>query len=221
MRRQTIGSFVVLAAVMTGLRAPAFAQQAPAAQSTSQMDSTRLFMMPTARTLPAGKGFVGVNQIIMPFFEVGVTNRVTVGAGAPVWVLYGGPFWVTARVQVIDRQSVGASVGVLHFATFTEQFGGIAYAATTIGGEAGAVTVAGGRVYSSEGAGPAYGMIGGNWRIGRKTRFVTENHIWREGGFLSGGIRYGGERFFADFGVTSPLFADYPPFPIVNFVWRF
>ena len=56
-------------------------------------------------------------------------------------------------------------------------------------------------------------MIGGNWRIGRRTRFVTENHFWREGGFLSGGIRYGGERFFADFGVTTALFTDYPPYP--------
>ena len=83
------------------------------------------------------------------------------------------------------------------------------------------MTVTAGRVYSGEGGGPAYGMIGGNWRIGRRTRFVTENHIWREGGLVSGGIRYGGERFFADFGVTSALFTNYPPYPVVNFVWRF
>ena len=221
MTKRTIGSLLVLVAVMTGLPAPASAQQVSASPSASEMDSTRLFMMPTARSLPAGKGFVGVNQVVMPFFEVGVTNRLTMGVGVPVFVLFGGPYWVTARAQVIDTRSVSASVGVLHFGTFSEQVGGVAFASTTIGGTDGAVTVAAGRVYSDEGGGPAYGMIGGNWRIGRRTRFVTENHFWREGGFLSGGIRYGGERFFADFGVTTALFTDYPPYPILNFVWRF
>ena len=205
MSKETVGSCLVLVTVVIGLPTPASAQTVPASsiQTASQMDDTRLFFMPTARTLPAGKGFVGVNQIVMPFFEVGVTNRVTVGAGAPVFVLVGGPFWATARAQLINRESFGAAVGILHFGTLSEQVGGVAYASATVGGVKGAVTVTAGRVYSGEGGGPAYGMIGGNWRIGRRTRFVTENHIWREGGLVSGGIRYGGERFFADFGVTS------------------
>jgi hypothetical protein len=222
MSQRTIGSWIVLTAVTMGLPARASAQQivvAPSALS-SPADGTRLFLMPTARTLPARTALVGVDQLVMPFFDVGVTDRVTVGATVPMLGFAGGMFWATARMGVIQRDSFAAAVGVLHFGTFSDQLGGVAYASTTVGGADRAVTVTAGRVYSSDGAGPATGMIGGNWRVGRRTRFVTENHIWREGGMISAGIRYGGEKFSADFGLARPLFTNYPFFPVVNFMWR-
>jgi hypothetical protein len=222
MSQRTFGSWLILTAVTVGLPARASAQQVTAAPTAlaSPADGTRLFLMPTARTLPARTALVGVDQLVMPFFEAGVTNRVTVGATAPMLGLVGGQYWATARVGVIQRDTVAAAVGVLHFGTFSHQIGGVAYASATVGGADRAVTVTGGRVYSSHGAGPATGMIGGNWRIGRRTRFVTENHIWREGGLISAGIRYGGEKFSADFGLARPLFTDYPFFPVLNFMWR-
>ena len=223
MSQRTIGSWLILTAVTVGLPARASGQQAAAAPPSalsSPADGTRLFLMPTARTLPAGTALVGVDQVVMPFFEVGVTDRVTVGAAAPMLALVGGQYWATARVGVIQRDTVAAAVGVLHFGTFSDQIGGVAYASATVGGADRAVTVTAGRVYSSDGVGPATGMIGGNWRVGRRTRFVTENHIWREGGVVSAGIRYGGERFSADFGVARPLFTNYPFVPVLNFMWR-
>lgn len=222
MSPRTIGSWLILTAVTMGLPAPASAQQVAVVPSalSNPADSTRLFLMPTARTLPAGTALVGVEQVVMPFFEVGATNRLTVGAAAPMLALVGGQFWATARMGVIQRDSLAAAVGVLHFGTFSGQIGGVAYASVTVGGADRAVTVTGGRVYTSDGAGPATGMIGGNWRVGRRTRFVTENHIWPEGGVVSAGIRYGGERFSADFGLARPLFTNYPFYPVLNFMWR-
>ena len=70
MSQRTIGSWLILTAVTVGLPVRASAQQAPAAPSalSSPADGTRLFLMPTARTLPAGTALVGVDQVVMPFF---------------------------------------------------------------------------------------------------------------------------------------------------------
>ena len=37
---------------------------------------TRLFFGPTARSLPKGRGYVGVYELVMPFVQVGVTDRI-------------------------------------------------------------------------------------------------------------------------------------------------
>ena len=67
-------------------------------------------------------------------------------------------------------------------------------------------------------------MIGGEYRASRRLKWVTENWLWRGGpGFVSGGIRFLGERVSADLGLIAPLvdaegiFA----FPLVSFAWHF
>ena len=55
---------------------------------------SRLFFTATGRTLQKGKAYVGTYIIVLPFFAVGITDRVTLAAGAPV--LFGRlePFYV-------------------------------------------------------------------------------------------------------------------------------
>jgi hypothetical protein len=220
MYSKAIKSFVMLLIVI-GTCTPASAQETAASVGTAPQGTTRLFFAPTARTLPAGTIYAGTMQVLMPFFEAGVTDRLTVGAGAPPQVLVGAPFWATARVQVADWRGLSAAVGLLNVSTLNKQFGGIAYAATTYGGASGSVTSAVGWLYSSDGLGPASVMVGGDRRLTTKARLVTENYLFRGGAIVSGGIRYGGERFSADIGIMRAVATEYPPFPVLNFVWRF
>lgn len=44
---------------------------------------TRLFFAPTARSLKRGEGYVGVYEIFLPFVQVGVTDRFSIGGGTP------------------------------------------------------------------------------------------------------------------------------------------
>jgi len=64
-------------------------------------------------------------------------------------------------------------------------------------------------------------MIGGEHRIGRRLKFITENYVWHDGGIISGGVRFLGERLSADC-IFAPIVADTTiAAPVVSFVWKF
>ena len=154
--------------------------------------------------------------------QVGVTDRFSVGGGTPLF--FGGgserPFWFTPKLQVLAKEKAQAAVGVIHIAGLGHS-GGIAYGVTTLGPAEQAVTVGLGYAYSGSERAPI-AMIGGEYRGGRRIKLVTENWFWRGGpGFVSGGIRFLGERVSADLGLIAPLVDKAIAFPIVSFAWHF
>lgn len=188
---------------------------------------TRLFFGPTGRSLQQGRGYVAVYEIMLPFVQVGLTDRISVGAGTPI--LFGGesehPFWITPKVQVLSRPNTQAAVGVMHFINVGDGNLGIAYGAVTQGSTDTAVTVGAGYAYtrtSGEVDGAAVGMVGGEHRVSRRIKLITENYIFNGGGLASVGVRFLGEHLAADLGLVVPLGADEAiAFPMVNFLWQF
>lgn len=185
---------------------------------------TRLFFAPTGRSLKRGEAYFGVYEVMLPFVQYGVTDRLSVGGGTPFVFGTGSgqPFWVTPKFQVVKTRSTEAAVGVLHFINMGDASAGIAYAVVTQGTTDAAVTVGGGYAYSSEDAsraGAPVVMLGAEKRISRRLKFVTENYWFSGIGLASGGFRFLGERLSADIGLVSPLGADgFYVFPIINFV---
>jgi hypothetical protein len=188
---------------------------------------TRLFFGPTARSLKQGAGYVGVYEILLPFVQVGLTDRISFGAGTPL--IFGGgsahPFWITPKVQVFASESVQASVGVMHFLNVGDGNFGIAYVVGTRGTTDSAVT--GGVGYAYERSynrknGAAVVMIGGEHRMTRGMKILTENYIFNRGGILTGGVRWLGERFSADLALVVPTDGGTTvAFPLVNVVYSF
>jgi hypothetical protein len=76
---------------------------------------------------------------------------------------------------------------------------------------------------TTETSGSAVAMVGGERRVSRRVKLVTENYLFKNGGILSGGVRFLGERLSADLGFFAPLTGgDFTVLaPIVNFVWTF
>ena len=187
---------------------------------------TRLFFAPTGRSLKKGEATFGVYEILLPFVQYGVTDRISIGGGTPFVFGAGSgqPFWVTPKFQVIKARSTEASVGVLHFINMGDASAGIAYAVVTQGTTDAAVTIGGGYAYASEDAsraGAPVVMLGGEKRISRRLKFVTENYWFSGIGLASGGLRFMGERLSADIGLVAPLGGDADfVFPMVNFVWK-
>lgn len=186
--------------------------------------NTRLLFAPTARSLRRGEGYVGFYEAVLPFVQVGVTDRFSIGGGTPL--VFGGdggsrPLWFTPKLQVLAREKAQAAVGVIHFQA--DQFdGGIGYGVTTLGPAEKATSIGFGYAYSSEGSGGPIVMIGGEYRATRRIKWITENWIWRGGnGFVSGGIRFLGERLSADVGLIVPLIDEPVAFPLVSFAWSF
>lgn len=197
--------------------------------------ATRLFFGPTARAIPQGEGYFGVYELFFPFVSYGLTDRITISAGTPVAPeIIGEVFYLAPKVEVVRTRSASAAVGVLAlFATQDALDGsvGLVYGVGTFGSPDRSVTVGAtvpfitSSVDSEIGSDPAF-MIGGEARLSRRTKFLTENYFAPAAGsvgLVSGGIRFFGERLSADFGLGAAL-DDGESFcclPLLNFVYSF
>ena len=195
-------------------------------QPSAPASDTRLLFGPTARALPKGQVYFGVYEFLMPFVQVGLTDRISLGGGTPLF--FGideshRPFWITPKAQVLHRGSTDVAVGALHMFVPGEGGGGIGYVVATHGGERGAFTAGAGVAYDDYGGGVPVVMIGGDREMRPGLRFVTENYVWKSGhGLASAGVRFSGERLSADVGLGIPLgLGDVFGFPVINFVYRF
>jgi len=213
-------------------REPGGEPQQPAAVSSAaevmpaDPNPTRLFFAPTGRSLKQGEATFGVYEVVMPFVQYGITDRISIGGGTPFFfgTGVGQPVWVTPKVQVLKTRSTQGSVGVLHLMNMGDYNAGIAYGVVTQGIADAAVTVGAGYAYSSEDesrVGAPVVMLGGEKRLSRRLKFVTENYWFSGVGLASGGLRLMGDRLSADLGLVSPIGADgFFVFPMVNVAFK-
>ena len=186
---------------------------------------TRLFFGPTGRPLERGEVYLGVYEIFIPFVQVGITDRFSIGGGTPLVFGGGGdrPFWFTPKFTVIAQPTTQVAVGAMHIMNIDGDSLGVAYGAMTKGTRDTALTVGVGYAYEQfEDSGAPVVMIGGEHRVHRHVKLVTENYVFREGGIASAGVRFMTGRLSADLGLATPLGVDdFFVFPMVNFVWTF
>ena len=181
---------------------------------------TRLFFGPTGRSLRKGEAYFGVYEIVMPFVQFGVTDRLSIGGGTPLVIGGDAVVWITPKLQLFESRGASVSVGTLHF--LSEGGFGVAYVAGTYGSRDNAVTVALGHTYTGsveDSTGATMIMIGGELRVSRRLKLITENHFIEGVSLLSGGVRFLGESLSADIGLLSPGGAGIA-IPMVNFVWK-
>lgn len=165
----------------------------------------RLFFSATGRSLQKGEGYGGTYLIVLPFAAYGVTDRFTIGGGAPL--LFGElqPFYITPKFQVIRSERASVSVGTLHFITDGSNVG-IAYGVATLGSRDNALHVGVGFGYSGDDfVSEPVAMVGGESRVTRRVKLMTENYLLPDdtGLVFSGGLRYLGRRFGADIGIAG------------------
>jgi hypothetical protein len=189
-------------------------------------NATRLFFAPTGRSLSRGQVYLGVYEFVMPFVQVGVTDRFSIGGGTPlVFGIDDGdrPFWITPKLQVLNTSSTQVSVGVFHLFSPHGDGAGVAYAVSTSGNARGSFTFGGGMAYGTEGSRAGVVMVGGERQVRRNLKLITENYAWRDGhGVASAGVRFFGERLSADLALAIPLGTEELfAFPVVNFVYVF
>jgi hypothetical protein len=92
------------------------------------------------------------------------------------------------EVQVYEAKNTAVSTGVLHLFVPDFGVGGYGYVVATRGTPDASVTFGGGMLYGRDGDdGAAIPMftIGGEHRIGRRTKFVTENYIFQGGAIVT------------------------------------
>jgi hypothetical protein len=192
----------------------------------SDPNATRLFFGPTGRSLAKGTTYLGVYEFLMPFVQVGVTDRLSIGGGTPlVFGLHGGgrPFWVTPKLQLVNTADTQLAVGAFHAFDSNGDGGGVGYMVGTHGGTDASVTVGAGLAYGSGGSRSGVVMAGGERQVRRNLKLMTENYVWKGGnGVASAGVRFFSDRLSADLAIAVPIGADgLFAFPVVNFVYVF
>lgn len=186
---------------------------------------SRLFFTSTGRSLAAGQGYVGTYLIVLPFVAVGVTDRFTLAAGAPVLTGEFEPFYLGPKIQLVRTRSAAFSVGTLVF-FFNDENVGLAYGVGTFGSPDHALTAGLGWGYSgTDFASEPVAMVGGETRVSRRVKLITENYILPEavGVVFSGGLRFIGTRFATDVAVAGIATGDEAGccVPLVNFSYTF
>ncbi len=189
-------------------------------------NTTRLFFGPTGRALPKGRTYLGVYEFLLPFVQVGVTDRFSMGGGTPLFFStedWHRPFWLTPKLQVLDTGRTQVAAGA--FLGFGGgDGGGIVYGVMTHEAPSGGSFTAGaGMAYASDGGHAPVVMAGGEGRLSRNTKIITENYVFKGGrGLASVGVRFFGEQLSADLALVVPINAEsFFAAPVVNFVYMF
>ena len=146
-------------------------------------------------------------MVVLPFGAVGVTDRITIAGGAPILFGEFDPLYLAPKVQIVRSPTVQASVGTLAF-LFDDEVVGIAYGVGTFGTADKALSLGVGFFYVGDEVEnePAF-MFGGETRVSRRVKLITENYILPErvGTILSGGIRVIGDRFATEIAVVGAV----------------
>jgi hypothetical protein len=186
---------------------------------------SRLFLGPTGRALGRGDSYIAIDSLFLPMFQVGVTDRFSVGVGKPFYV-FTKAVWVTPKFQVYRSAKTAASVGLLHTFGTIGDIGGAAYGVVTRGSSDNSATAGVGWIYEdSRDDGPREGtpflLIGGERRVGRRIKVVTESYVFRDGAMVSVGGRWITRSFSFEAGILTPIGGDglYPG-PFFNFIWH-
>lgn len=230
-------SLLLLACVITLLTCPltrlAAAQSvalepqssgAPAVSETVTEDAvaSKLFYAPTGRVLKRGEVYVAIDAFSIGVVRVGVTDRFSIGVGRPLWA---NTTWITPKLQIYEDDRVAVATGVLHLFAPGFGMGGVAYGVTTIGSRDDAFTGGMGWFYGKDDDGLHMGMpvliVGGEHRMTRRSKFITENYVFNGGAMVSAGGRFMRRNVSMEFGGVF-IFAGHAALPgmVVNFVFH-
>jgi hypothetical protein len=198
-------------------------------------NSTRLFFTSTARPLRKGSGYISSFMLFLPLVAYGVTERFTIAGGTPILPeAFGRVWYVAPKYTLVHREKSAFAVGALGFVlpedVVDEGSIGIVYGAGTWGNRDRAITAGAGWGYrwasgTSEVSNDPVVMLGGEARVSRRVKLITENWVFTGGeteGVISGGVRFIGDRLSADLGIGGFTGSgDGCCFPLVNFVYNF
>lgn len=195
---------------------------------------TRLFIGPTGRSLNMGEGFFGVYEVFFPVVSYGVAEGFTLTGGIPVVPgALGEVAYVEPKLAVRVARNADVAVGAsVLFGTGGEGSLGLLYGAATFGNQDDALHLMAGIPFFSDGDDDNFGdegplvMIGGETRVSRRIKLLTENYIipGESGAVVSVGARIFGERLSADAGLAFFLGEECDGqcfFPVVNFAYTF
>ncbi|MFI5264106.1 MAG: hypothetical protein ACHQM6_06295 [Candidatus Kapaibacterium sp.] len=151
-------------------------------------NTSRLLVSQTARSLPADNGYIDLAEIIFPNFGYGVTDEFMIRGGFTPFTVSGHILYFgLAQLQIADYGDLTISGGII-LTDFTGSSRNwenalYGYGILTYGNDVAAIHAGFGGGYSStRESSSAVFMIGGEWKVARTTKLISENWIVSETG---------------------------------------
>lgn len=221
-RRQVDASQVV--SVHTGTSATRSSANEIRLPWGEDVSRTRLLIGPTARSLERGEVYIDDLSVFFPSVQVGLTNRVSIGAGTPLLVPQadvhpGEVVWITPKVQVFSGRRTQGAVGLMHLAGKGTN-GGLAYGVATHGTTNTAFTVGAGIAYPTHSGAHAVALVGAERRVSPRVKLLTENYLSAEGALLTGGVRLVGRKRALDVAWFKFPGAAFYPIPLLRVTFQ-
>jgi hypothetical protein len=185
-------------------------------------NSSRLLLMPTARTLEQGEAYF---QNVYVFFNggaVGITDNVALGGGLSLFPGVDEQLWYLApKLGFKVRENLHVAGGVLWLgATGGGETAGLAYGVSTVGSRDASLTFGIGYGFAGdEVANEPVLVVGGEKRLSKRVAAVSEN--WFVPGadpLISIGMRVFGEGIAVDLAFVRPTDSDMEGFPFIPYV---
>jgi hypothetical protein len=194
-------------------------------------NQTRAFLMPTANTVPAGKGYIGDYELVFFTAAIGVTDWLMLNAG---FLLLPIPledqiinYGLKARLfQSTNKISIAVGIQMLKVPN-SENIPGIGYGVISFGNENSKLNIAiGSTIGMDTGDNSAVFGASGDVRVSESVKFLAEMWIIPKADFipLVLGVRFFGSKLSGDIGLLYPIGEKIPSpigIPVLNLIYNF
>jgi len=165
-----------------------FGQADSAKSPIADANLSRVLVSPTARSLPADNGYINLAEIIFPNFGYGITDEFMIRGGFTPFTVSGRILYFgLAQLQVAEYGDLAISGGII----LTDFTGAgrkwenalYGYGVLSYGSDIAVIHAGFGGGYSStRESSSAVFMIGGEWKVARTTKLISENWVVSETG---------------------------------------
>lgn len=195
-------------------------------------NQTRLYFSQTGRMLKQGQWYFSDFYIFFPGFSYGISDNITLGGGMSIFpgVDFGDQaFFFTPKIGISTSEKANFAVGALVISIPTDigdediPTFGLVYGVGTFGSPDASFSAGLGYGFAGDKVAnkPAV-MLGGDFRLGRRLSFVSENWIFPhvDNPLVSYGFRFFGDKLCVDLGLINTLGDDatFPGYPWIDFV---
>lgn len=187
-------------------------------------NKTRLFFVPTARTLNKGDGYFAAYEIFFPFLTYGITDYLTISGGLSL--LPGNPLenqikYFASKIRITNDEQLTLSAGFF-WLSVSNISSSLIYGIASYGDYPFSISTGLGFGYSQENfTEKPFAMLGMEFQVSNNVKFLSENWVFPEvdGAVISLGIRFFGENLAADFGFfTHTEILDEGAFPFIPWI---
>jgi len=170
-------------------------------------NQSRLFVLPTARSMKGNSGYLSVVEVLFPILAYGIADYVTLAGGISLIPFSNSQLiYINTKVTPLQTKNADLAAGYMYMNVTSNNAEGISipYVVGTFGTKNASLTGGLGIGFNKSNSSNPIFLLGGEVRASNNIKFLTENWIFTEKNgsdynFSFVGVRFFGSKLAADF----------------------